>query len=51
MIEAIPASSVTLESGWADILLQWFDIKNDGAEVVEEIAQDMKTALCAYLKE
>ena len=49
VLEFIPASSVTFESGWADILLQFFKPKQDGAKVVEEIAQDMKEALCNYL--
>jgi hypothetical protein len=49
VLESIPASSVAFESGWADILLQFFNPRQDGAEVVAEIAQDIKVALCAYL--
>jgi hypothetical protein len=49
VLESIPASSVTFETGWADILLQFFKPKRDGAGVVGEIAQDMKAALCGYL--
>lgn len=49
VLESIPASSVTFESGWADILLQSFRPRLDGAGVVAEIAQDMRAALCDYL--
>ena len=49
VLESIPTSSVTFESGWADILLQFFKPQRDGAEVIAEIAEDMKAALCAYL--
>jgi hypothetical protein len=49
VLESIPTSSATFTSGWADILLQFFKPERDGAEVVEEIAQDMKAALCGYL--
>ena len=49
VLESIPTSSVTFESGWADILLQFFKPQQDGASVVTEIAQDMREALCAYL--
>ncbi len=50
VLESVPTSSVTFESGWADILLQFFKSRQDGADVVAEIAQDMKAALCAYLE-
>ena len=50
VLESIPASSVTFETGWADILLQFFKPRQDGSKVVAEIAQDMKAALCAYLE-
>ncbi len=49
VLESIPASSDTFESGWADILLQFFRPRQDGAGEVAEIAQDMKAALCDYL--
>jgi len=49
VLESIPASSATFLSGWADILLQYFKPKSDGIDVAEEIAQDMKVALCEYL--
>lgn len=49
VLESIPTSSVTFESGWADILLQFFKPQQDRDEIIAEIAQDMKVALCAYL--
>jgi hypothetical protein len=49
VLESIPASSATFTSGWTDILLQRFKPKRDDSEVVEEIAQDMKAAVCGYL--
>ena len=49
VLESIPASSVTFESGWADIMLQFFKPQRDGAETVAGIAQNLKLALCAYL--
>jgi hypothetical protein len=48
-LESTPASSVTFKHGWTDILLQFFKPKQDEAEVVEEIAEDMRVALCDYL--
>lgn len=49
VLESIPASSVTFEWGWTDILLQFFKPNRDGAEVVEDIARDMRAWLVNYL--
>jgi hypothetical protein len=49
VLESIPASSITLDHGWTDILLQFFKPRHDGAEVVAEIAGYMKAALRAYI--
>ena len=49
VLESIPATSMTFESGWVDILLQFFKPQSDGEDVVEDIAEDMKVWLSGYL--
>lgn len=43
------ASIESLTPAWLDILLQYFKPNVDDADVVEEIAQDLKSALSVYL--
>jgi hypothetical protein len=51
VLESIPATSITFEAGWADILLQFYKPGKDGPEVVDEIAEDLRAALVTYLGE
>lgn len=49
VLESVPLSPTIFESGWADILLQFFKPEQESIKVIEEIAQDMKLALTDYL--
>src|SRR5436305_882672 len=45
VLESSPASSITFEAGWTDILLRPFKTKSDGDKVIEDISQEIKDSL------